>query len=193
MKIIFFFLRESLHSFYQTFSFLLRKSIYLSRQHTYLCSPLVSRDTEIGNYVYIWHQTAITRTQIGNYCSIASNVSIGMGEHDMTEISTNSIFYKNQYDTLTKDLCIIGHDVWIGVDAIVRRWVTIGNGAVIGANSFVNRDVPAYAIVVGSPAKIIRSRFTEDQIELIEESKWWLHDKKTAIQIMRTLIKKIHA
>lgn len=123
--------------------------------------------THIGKYCYI------TKTVIGNYCSIANNVSIGQGEHDLSKISTNSVFYENTYDELTKGNCTIGNDVWIGVDSIIKRGVRINNGVVIGANSVVTKDVPAYAIVVGSPAKVIRYRFTVKKIKLIEKSEWW--------------------
>lgn len=74
---------------------------------------------------------------------------------------------------MTKGDIKIGNDVWIGVDCIIKRGLTIGNGAVIGANSVVTKDVPPYAIVVGSPAKIIRYRFEQQKIDLIENSKWW--------------------
>lgn len=129
--------------------------------------------TNIGNYCYIGRYCYLTKVQIGNYCSIANNVSIGQGEHDLNKISTNSIFYKNAFEELTKDTCEIGNDVWIGVDSIIRRGIKIGNGAVIGANSVVTKNVPPYAIVAGSPAKIIRYRFEKEKINLIENSKWW--------------------
>ena len=118
--------------------------------------------------IVIWQEL-----KIGNYCSIANNVSIGQGEHDLTKISTNSIFYDNAFTELTKGDCEIGNDVWIGVDSIIKRGIKIGNGAVIGANSVATKDVPPYTIVVGSPAKIIRYRFDESKIKLIEDSKWW--------------------
>lgn len=170
--------------FYRRYSLILTKN-------TYIHSKYVSRDTEIGDNTYVWTNTAITRAVVGNYCSIASNVSIGMGEHNLDKISTNSIFYENQYDELTKKECIIWNDVWIGVDAIIRRWVTIGNGAVIGANSFVNKDIPAYAIVAWSPAKIIRYRFTWEQIALIESSAWWNLWKDDAKKVFLGLEKDI--
>lgn len=105
-----------------------------------------------------------------------------MWEHDLDGISTNSIFYKNAYEKLTEKDCIIGNDVWIGVDVIIRRWIHIGNGAVIGANSFVNTDIPPYAIAVWSPAKIIRYRFPDEKIAIIEATKWWENDDIKKIQ-----------
>jgi len=145
--------------------------------------------TSIGNYCYIGRYCYLTRVKIGNYCSIANNVSIGQGEHDLTKISTNSIFYDNAFTELTKGDCEIGNDVWIGVDSIIKRGIKIGNGAVIGANSVVTKDVPPYTIVVGSPAKIIRYRFDESKIKLIEDSKWWTipySDAKKIFQDMET-------
>lgn len=96
-----------------------------------------------------------------------------MGEHDLKGLSTSSLFYENSYEKLTENPCVIGHDVWIGVDSIIRRGVKIGNGAIIGANSFVNEDIPSFAIAVGNPAKVIKYRFDQTQISKIEKSLWW--------------------
>ncbi len=152
-------------------------------------STFISSDSVVGDYTYIGFNCFITKAQIGRYCSIANNVSIGLGEHDLTEISTNSCFYENAYEKLTEKSCIIGHDVWIGVDCIVRRGVKIGHGAVIGANSFVNSDVPDFAIVAGSPAKIIKYRFDEEQISKILESNWWHFEIDAAKNIFKSLKK----
>ena len=143
--------------------------------------------TEIGKYCYIGRYCYLTKVKIGNYCSIANNVSIGQGEHDLSRISTNSIFYDDAFNQLTQNDCEIGNDVWIGVDSIIKRGVKIGNGAVIGANSVVTRNVPPYAIVVGSPAKILRYRFENEKIELIEKSQWWQTSPLEAIKIFKEL------
>src|SRR5690606_31441947 len=71
---------------------------------------------------------------------------------------------------------IIGHDVWIGAGSIIKQGITIGNGSVIGAMSFVNKDVPENCIVIGSPAKIYRKRFPVDLFEEIKGSKYWEYD-----------------
>lgn len=133
----------------------------------------VSNDSIIGNYSYVGYNTFITKANIGRYCSIANNVSIGQGEHLINNISTSSLFYEDPYNILTSGDCIIGNDVWIGVGSTVRRGIKIGNGAIIGANSFVNKDVPPFAIVGGVPAKVLKYRFSQEQIEIIEKSKWW--------------------
>ena len=67
----------------------------------------------------------------------------------------------------------IGHDVWIGAESLIKRGVTIGDGAIVGARSIVTKDVPPYAIVVGSPARILRYRFDEPLIEALRASQWW--------------------
>lgn len=140
----------------------------------------IDQNSLIKSFSFIGPNAAITKATIGRFCSIAGNVSIGMGEHFVDGISTSSLFYKDAYNLLTKDKCEIGNDVWIGVDAIILRGVTIGDGAIIGANSVVNKDVPPYAIVVGSPAKFIRYRFTEEEIKVIKQSSWWMEENLDA-------------
>ncbi len=150
-----------------------RANMKVSRDTVIMNTAFVSSDSYIGYHSYIWYNSFITRTTIWNYSSIANNVSIGMWEHALDGISTNSLFYEYPYVKLTKKDCIIWNDVWIWVDVSIRRWVTIWNGAVIWANSFVNKDIPPFAIAVGSPVKIIKYRFTPEKIALIELSKWW--------------------
>lgn len=148
---------------------------------------VIDEYTQIGKYSYIGNYCYLTKSKIGNYCSIANNVSIGQGEHDLTKISTNSIFYKNAFEELTKNECVIGNDVWIGVDCIIKRGVKIGNGAVIGANSVVTKDIPDFAIAVGSPAQIIKYRFDDKKIKQINLSNWWEKDKIEAEKIIEGL------
>ncbi len=143
--------------------------------------------SELGKYVYVGKYTYITKAKIGNYCSIANNVSIGQGEHELDKLSTSSLFYDDAYKTLTQKECIIENDVWIGVDSIIKRGVRIGNGAVIGANSVVTKDVPNFAIVAGVPAKIIRYRFEDNMAKMICESKWWTYDLEQAKEIHKEL------
>ncbi len=141
----------------------------------------------VGNNTFIGKNVAITKTQIGNYCSIAPGALIGMGEHDLSEVSTSSLFYENAYDKLTEKECIVEHDVWIGANAIVLRGVKIGIGAVVGAGAVVTKDVPAFAVVVGAPAKIIKFRFDPEKQEIILSSKWWEKNKDEAKIILKDL------
>jgi len=91
------------------------------------------------------------------------------------------------HNILTSKACVIESDVWIGVGSIIRRGVTVGIGAVIGANSFVNKDVPPFAIVAGSPARIIRYRFDQNKINEILKSKWWELELEDAKEVIKKL------
>jgi virginiamycin A acetyltransferase len=156
---------------------------------TVMPDTIIDYYSSINSYTYIGNRCSITKTTIGRYVSIANNVTIGPGEHDLTQISTSNFFCQDAYAALTQKPCTIGNDVWIGVDSIIRRGVTIGNGAVIGANSFVSTDIPDFAIAVGSPARVIKYRFTEAQRNLISQSNWWNLDLADA----RPLIQEIQA
>jgi acetyltransferase-like isoleucine patch superfamily enzyme len=130
--------------------------------------------TTIGGHTYVGYGCAIGRAWIGRYCSIANFVSIGPGEHWREgQVATHALFIDDAASALTRGDVTIGNDVWIGVDAVVRRGVCVGDGAIVGANSFVNEDVPPFAIVGGSPARLLRHRFSDEQRGLVERSRWW--------------------
>lgn len=153
----------------------------LSQRHVEVQgNSIISGDSKIGNYTYIGYNTSISKSNVGNYCSIANNVSIGNGDHDPSKIATSSLFYFHPYKKLTLESCTIGNDVWIGVDAIIKRGVKIGNGVIIGANSFVNTDIPDFAIAVGSPARVLKYRFSKQKIEAINRSQWWDYELQEA-------------
>lgn len=63
--------------------------------------------------------------------------------------------------------------MWIGENAIITNGITIGNGVIVGAGAVVSKDVPDYAVVVGNPARIVKYRFTNDQIAILNKIKWW--------------------
>lgn len=191
IRILLCLIKSSIVSFQVSFSQRIqRANLSVSRNTTIANTAFVSHDSNIGHHVYIGYNWFVTKTKIWNYSSIANNASIGMWEHDLDGISTNSIFYESAYSKLTEKDCIIWNDVWIGVDVSIRRWITIGNGAVIWANSFVNQDIPPFAIAVGSPAKILRYRFSPEKVVLIQASEWWNEkDVKKAKKIIEELSK----
>lgn len=121
---------------------------------------------------------------IGRFCSISSDVHYVGDNHPMTYISTSPLLYGNgflkninQPKAPKHGKLHIGNDVWIGRGVtILAGCKNIGNGAVIGAESVVTKDIPAYAVVVGNPAKVIKYRFTPNVITKIEKSQWWEKD-----------------
>jgi len=123
---------------------------------------------------------SINPISIGAFCSIARNVSFQEFSHYTDRITTHlilkHIFKKPDKDIFSKGPITVGNDVWIGSHSIILSGVTIGNGAVIASNSVVNKDVPPYAIVAGSPAQVIKYRFDEEIIAMLEKIKWWEWD-----------------
>lgn len=140
-------------------------------------------DSIINDYTYIGPNSKISMTLIGKFCSIGPNFFCGWGIHPTNGVSTSPMFYstsKQNGTTLSDTNKIeerkrinIGNDVFIGMNVTVLDGVTIGDGAVIGAGTVVSKDIPPYAIAVGSPVEIIRYRFSEKQIEELLKIKWW--------------------
>ena len=117
--------------------------------------------------------------KVGKFVSIARDVRVFTQNHPIDRISTHPYFYEQGFriipeDQLEPSLCEIGHDVWIGQGAIILPGCkTVGTGSIIGAGSVVTKDVPPYAIVTGNPAKILRYRYPESEIETLLQSEWW--------------------
>lgn len=114
---------------------------------------------------------------IGAFCSIADCVEIFLGgNHRYNCISTFPFFEKGfggKSNTYSNGDVTIGNDVWIGSGAKIMSGVTIHDGAIVAAGSVVTKDVPAYAIVGGNPAKIIKYRFSEEKIKTLLKMQWW--------------------
>ena len=117
---------------------------------------------------------------VGKFCSFAGEVMILRGhEHRIDWVSTYpfGVAFPDvgglPFPARTKGNVVIGHDVWVGVEALIMSGVTIGNGAVIGARSVVTHDVPPYAVVGGVPAKVIKFRFDAATIEALQRLAWW--------------------
>lgn len=168
------------------------------RYNTLYDNVLLS-ESHLGDFTYIASGTQISKTNIGKFCSIGSDSKIGLGKHPSKDfVSTHPIFfstsgqaqitfadqnYFKEFETIS-----IGNDVWIGANVIVMDGINIGDGAIIAAGSVVTKDVPPYAISGGVPAKIIRYRFGQKQIEKLLEIKWW----DMNIDFLKHNFKKFH-
>jgi acetyltransferase-like isoleucine patch superfamily enzyme len=146
--------------------------------------------TITGKYTYgtpkiLWENNK-ARLVIGNFCSIATNVTIYLGGNHRTDWVTTYPFghiHQTIFNTFngdghpsTKGDVIIGNDVWIGSNVTNMSGVKIGDGAVIANSSHVVKDVEPYSLVGGNPAKMIKYRFTREQIDKLLTIQWWNWD-----------------
>jgi phosphonate metabolism protein (transferase hexapeptide repeat family) len=148
-------------------------------------------EVTMGDYSYVVNDSQITYTTIGKFCSIAAMTRINPGNHPMQRASQAHFTYRaSAYFPGESDEAEffqwrrghrvhIGHDVWVGHGAIVLPGRSIGTGAVIAAGAVVTKDVPAYTIVAGNPARTIRRRFSEDVTNRLAELAWWDWDHET--------------
>lgn len=136
----------------------------------------------------------INSVAIGNYCSIARNVSIQEYDH-CTDRITSYFIHQNvfgeeyQNDITSKGEIIIENDVWVGTQSVILSGSHISNGAIIGANSVVNSFIPPYAYAVGSPAKVVKFRFDDVMIKKLLSLQWWYWSEEK-IKANRTLFDK---
>ena len=160
------------------------KSCRLGR-HVVIGERVVLREVTVGDYSYFERHGEAIYSRIGKFCSIAANVRINALEHPMERVTTHKISYRpNEYfrflgvDQTFRERrrakpVEIGNDVWIGHGAVIMPGVGIGDGAVIGANAVVTRDVAAYDIVAGAPARRLRGRFPPQLAARLVALAWW--------------------
>jgi acetyltransferase-like isoleucine patch superfamily enzyme len=182
----------------------------------------------VGKYSFAGSGSVFERVAgIGRYCSLASDIIMGRAFHPTTFLSSCKVFYAGagstlngaefeEFSTAAREARLrarqqwikieaarhpeikVGHDVWIGDRVIVMQGVSIGHGAVVAAGSVVSKDVPPYAIVGGVPARVIKYRFTERQIERLLSLQWWsmpllsmkkvpFHDIDAAIDMLENM------
>ncbi len=158
-------------------------------EYSVLFQDVALISSNLGAYSYVQSRSVVCNAVIGKFCSIASNVSVGLADHPLQMVSTSPIFYDNTQQlpkflinrrTFSKVMppTIIGADVWIGNGVLIKAGVTIGVGAVIGAGSIVTKDVPPYVIATGNPCREIRPRFSKEITSRLISSAWWQRSDK---------------
>lgn len=159
-----------------------------------LAEPYTNHPTgrvlSMGAFSYVRTPLIAADFKIGRYSSVATGVELSDQEHPLDRISTHPFtthqhmrelakkeFGRNvstHYHSFVGPAPVIGNDVWIGKDAVIKRGITIGDGAVIGARSVVTKDVPPFAVVGGSPAKFIKYRIPDENLrERMLCVRWW--------------------
>jgi acetyltransferase-like isoleucine patch superfamily enzyme len=139
-------------------------------------------DVWIGFRSYINSGRIRSYVEIGRYCSIGRDVTIGLGHHDLTAFSTSPWFPLQEGAVMPlaqvepKRTVIIGHDVWIGDGVKIVTGVTVGTGSIIAAGAVVSKDVAPYTVVGGVPARKIQTRWASDLVDAALKSKWWEFD-----------------
>lgn len=154
-------------------------------KHTYIAG---------GGMTILGVDSILKGSSIGNFCSIADNLQlIARGSHMIDWVTTYPFQAKWGMDVPLHDLnphspIIIGNDVWIASNVKIKQGVTIGDGAVLATECFVTKDVPPYALVGGNPARIIKYRFTEEQIKSLLEIKWWDWEDDDIVKIVPLMV-----
>jgi phosphonate metabolism protein (transferase hexapeptide repeat family) len=160
------------------------KSCRLGR-HVVIGERVILREVTVGDYSYFERHGEAIYASIGKFCSIAANVRLNALEHPMERVTTHKVTYRpNEYfkfhgvdqafrERRRSRKVSVGNDVWIGHGAVLMPGVTVGDGAVVGANAVVTKDVADYEIVGGTPARRIRMRFPSDVAQRLKALAWW--------------------
>jgi phosphonate metabolism protein (transferase hexapeptide repeat family) len=142
-------------------------------------------EVELADYSYIVNDSNVAYTTFGKFCSVAAMTRINPGNHPMARATQAHFTYRASayfpgeadeaefFDWRRAHHVDIGHDVWVGHGAIILAGRTVGVGAVIAAGAVVTKDVPAYAIVAGNPARVIRERFPDAIAARMQRLAWW--------------------
>ncbi len=155
----------------------------------------VVHSCDFGASSYVGNGARLVKVKVGHYCSLGSDIKTGFGKHPSKNfVSTHPSFYSSspsagvslianqifsEHDYVDKErnyFVGIGNDVWVGSGVSIMDGVTIGDGAIVAAGAVVTKDVEPYSIVGGVPAKHIRYRFNEQEIEFLLRFKWWDKD-----------------
>jgi carbonic anhydrase/acetyltransferase-like protein (isoleucine patch superfamily) len=140
----------------------------------------ITGDVRIGKYTTLNSGCLLFgKITIGNYCQFGPRVSIYTANHAVNYLTTynsEALFGGALKQLVEPKQVDIGHDVWLGHGSVIMPGVSLGTGCIVGAGSVVTKAVAPYAIVGGSPARLIRFRLSEPHLERILNSHWWCLD-----------------
>ena len=147
-------------------------------------------ETTFDDYSYTAGDNQIIYSEIGKFSNIASHVRINPGNHPVERVTMHHMMYRRKMYGFGEDdaeffqwrrdhKCVVGHDTWLGHNVIVLPGVTMGHGSVAGSGSVVTHDVDPYTIVVGVPARPLRTRFPQTIINTLLKIEWWHWDHDT--------------
>ncbi len=137
------------------------------------------RESHIGRYTYIGEGSTLLAAHVGRFCSSAWGVTLGASAHHLDRATTHTFPWLPidggfvDRPGISVEPLHVGHDVWIGCNAVVLSGLTVGHGAVIAAGAVVTSDVSAYAVVAGVPAKTVRLRYSEQLASRLSALLWW--------------------
>lgn len=157
---------------------------------------LIRSDTRVGCFTEFGQNVEVQAADIGRYCEIGNNSTVGATGHPMTWMGVSAFQYKlatwgwhpaaadsevidpeaggrQSFRSIGPDRAWIGNDVWLGAGVVVLRGVTIGDGCIVAANAVVTRDLPPYTICGGLPAKVIRKRLPDEVRDELVDLQWW--------------------
>ncbi len=151
-------------------------------------------DSTLERYSYVQENSALYGADVGPFCSIAANATVGLLDHPTFMVSTSPVFYDNTQPLprffvdenrfpQKHPRTVIEADVWIGEGVRVRAGVRIGVGSVIGAGAVVTRDIPPYTIAAGVPCRPMKDRFPDHIRQRLLESKWWERDQESLCRL----------
>ncbi|WP_442904748.1 CatB-related O-acetyltransferase [Glycomyces sp. MUSA5-2] len=165
--------------------------------YTYYDDPDAATEFEERNVLYAYGPEKL---RIGRYCALATGTRFIMAgaDHPMVGVSTFPFaIFGGDWTESTLDIVMnvesrgdttVGNDVWLGYNTTVMPGVTIGDGAIIASGAVVTADVPPYTIVGGNPAKPIRKRFSDEEIELLLRAAWWDWPVELVTEHARTIM-----
>lgn len=194
-----------------------KNSVFPNKKLKELCfikNTITRKNIVVGDYTYYDDKNGADKFEehvthhydfigdkliIGKFCSIASGIEFIMNgaNHNMSGFSTYPFnIFGSGWEKVTpkvsdlkiKGDTVVGNDVWIGQNVTILLGVKIGDGAIIGANSVVASDIPAYSVAVGNPCRVIKKRFDNKTIKKLEEIQWWNWSEKKIFDNLEVIV-----